>query len=519
MVDVDRKEIKLRTDALGARINESVTESSLSANIPDAKRQDLPRILKQLGLTQKDIAVELDVSPGAISKYLAIGSGHARLRPERVQKLVSFLKERLAGRKSLGSSQDEHIPGADRPRSTDPILSPEAMRSLEAELDGLLAGEEEVVGPELGPVFAAPGGAMPVSAANYVDRLPDMEIEDILTAGRSPASIVVAPVNGGSSSFLNRVYRQARLNPENWVKIVHMDAAFVHGETISHVDLFKYLFRKIGVPGNAFADNDVEDMKDAFDRWVQDEWKGCARAVLIIDGLDQVFKDAPIHSALTLVNWLGALRNEAALGEPPYNKLILFTAFTGRTWSAAHASPYATQAGELRLKKFTRQEAVLLFEQLEITSLSAEEIDSVYELFNGHPFLTQLFAWSIRDGVDYDEARRKALTLQDSYETHWERMKAEIQFLIPADHTTYEVLAAVMRFVDGTYDQHPKEEVRRLWNTYSRDLRVFGLVDADATSKPKICEFYKVAINSEERRISDPSFREDLELAAAAKGD
>ena len=154
-------------------------------------------------MTQKDIAEALGLSPGAISKYLAIGSGHARLRPERLQHLVQVLKQRLAECQSVVLINGE-------PNSKLPALAIETVRALQAEIDELLTDELETANPTIGLAFAAPGGAMPVNAANYVRRAADDEIDEILTAGRAPASIVIAPINGGSSSYLNRVYDRAR---------------------------------------------------------------------------------------------------------------------------------------------------------------------------------------------------------------------------------------------------------------------------------------------------------------------
>lgn len=462
----------------------------MAITIADQKRQNLPRILKQLGMTQRDIAKALVLSPGAISKYLAIGSGHARLRPERVQRLVQVLKQRLA------DCQSAH--GKGELDSESPALAPETARALQAEINELLTDEQETAKAVLGPPIAAPGGAMPVNAENYIRRPPDEKIDEILAPGGAPANLVIAPICGGSSSFLNRVYHRARSDSNNWVKIVHLDAAFVEGETINQVQLFRYLLRSIDVPQDKLVD-DVEQMKEAFELWAEDAWRGIFRAVLIIDGLDQVFKHAPLHETLTFVNWLATLRSRAAI-EPPYNKLALFTAFTGRTWSAAHASPYGSQAAQLWLKKFTRNEVKALFDVLQIHSTD-EQIEDVYDLFNGHPYLTQLFAWSLLAGADHLAAKKMALNLEESYDTHWERMKTEIEFLVRADPALSadvemnidELLVTVCRVIDNKGDQRLTGKARSLWEGKQRDLRIFGLIDGTA-AVPKMCDFYRNAI-------------------------
>jgi hypothetical protein len=257
------------------------------------------------------------------------------------------------------------------------------------------------------------------------------------------------------------------------------------------------------LPEEIFADDrlDVAGMKDAFDAWARDAWKEAARVVLIIDGLDQVFKNAgSLTDPLALINWLSALRNEAALGQPPYNKLALFVALTGKTWSAAHASPYASQAAALHLKKFTLEEMSKVFDRLGIDRARYDAAD-VYDLFHGHPYLTQLFAWDLRSGSSAAEAEQSALDLQSRYDIHWERLKSEIAFLIGTNYDLGEVLGAVVEVVDQP-NHLPDEKIGWIWRSYNRDLRIFGLLDG-TSSEPEMCRFYRHAVRGEHSQISN----------------
>ena len=349
--------------------------------------------------------------------------------------------------------------------------------------------------PPTQPILVIPGGPLPINALNYVKRAADNELDELLSVGRSPASIIVAPINGGSSSFLNRVYQRAQTIRDNWVCIVHLDEAFSDEEKFTRLDLFRYLFRKLGLPDDKLV-HDVESMRDAFEAWARHAWSEASRVVLIIDGLDQVFKNpGSIADPLALINWLSGLRSEAASGKPPYNKLAIFTALVGKTWSAAHASPYATQASELRLRKFSVDEVREVFAQLGLgpNLYSAEE---AHFLFHGHPYLTQLFAWSIREGSTVSNAVRAALSLEGHYGAHWDRMKSEIRFLIGTNYELTPILRAVSLAVKRSTDQPLDKNARRIWDSYGRDLRVFGLVDGSAQA-PTVCEFYRNAIESE----------------------
>jgi predicted transcriptional regulator len=467
-------------------------------SIPESKRRNLTRIFRQLGLTQLSIAKALDISPAAISRYLGEGDGRIDLRPEHIQKLIEVLQTRLAQCRLIKSLTQIELAARAAEWDESAIkaarsLSVDSAKELKVEIDDLLSqigvGER---GP-IEPVFATPGGALFVGAANYVRRTADNEIDEILTVGRSPASIVVGPINGGTSSFLNRVYQRAQQMPDCWVRMVHLDAAFHDGATFTQLDLFRYVFRGIGLPNEVLADNhlDVEGMKGAFDVWAQDAWRNASRIVLIIDGLDLVFKIAgSVADPLALINWLTALRHEAALGKPPYSKLTLFTAFTGKTWSAAHASPFGSQAGELRLRKFSKAEVGQAFGQFGIES-ARYNIDEVYALFHGHPYLTQIFAWAVRKGSSAEEATQAALELQGRYETHWNRMRSEIRFLIGSNYDLDKLLTVVARTINRTRQQ--AESANRIWASYNHDLRVFGLIDGTSEA-PTICKFYQNAI-------------------------
>ena len=477
-------------DSFGRKVCGSLT------TISEKRRQDVPRIIRQLGMTQRDVAATLRLTPGAISRFLSVGPTHAPLRPERVEELVECLKRRLAQLEDYGSRGIDEV---SEPTAALPLLSPETVRALRAELDRLLVNDDDEIAVPLPQVLATPGGPMPVNASNYVDRAADHQIAGILSEGHAPANMVVAPINGGASSFLNRVYRAAQTKSDCWVGMVQMDAAFFESEKFSQFELFQHFFRKIGVPVSDAGDDDEDALKSAFDSWARVVWKNVSRAVLIIDGLDEVFKGArPSTKPLALFNWLNALRLEAALGVVPYTKLAVFLALTGRTWNAAHSSPYATQAASLYLGKFSRNEVEQLFAKLNISTDAAAPdgtavIDLAFDLFHGHPYLTQLFAHSIRNLSGPDDAKDEALNLEGSYAPHWERMKQELLDLL--DNIKLEDLFCTVIYVTKP-DKKLDEQQRKIWRSYHRALRVLGLLDG-TSSQPELCKFYRTAIENE----------------------
>lgn len=470
--------------------------------ISDSKRLKLPTIFRQLGIKQREVAKAVGVSPASISRFTSTGPERINLRPARLQKLVDTLREQLAKCRALKSLSYDEL---EENRKTDRnsveaavALSKEAIRDLENDIAELLAGDPSSDNAA-GPIMAMPGGALTVHAINYVARKADKDIGEILQDVRSPSSVIVGPIHGGTSSFLERVYQRAREMRGCWACIVHFEAAFAKGEIFTQLDLFRFLFREIGVPDDVLSGDrlDPHDIKDAFDEWAELAWKDAARVVIVVDGLDEIFRNAgSLADPLALTNWFQSLRNRAAGGTSPYNKLALFVALTGATWSAAHASPYATNAGQLDLTKFDRQEIMEVFQQLRV-DIDQRGIEDVYRLFHGHPYLTQLFAWSMHDGASQQTATETALSLGGRYEAHWERMKSEIDFLIGKNYSVRKVLALTARIAALQAANQLDETDDGIWRNYRRGLRVFGLIDG-AFKAPTICEFYRTAIEREE---------------------
>lgn len=473
--------------------------------VSDEKRQRLAIVLKQLGMRQQDLAQAMGVSPAAISRFLTIGPDRIDLRPENLKRFIETLEDRLAECRAIKVSKSDEVEARKNRGSTERekersralvhaalALSLETIKTIEADIAGLLTGSPDSAAAS-GPVFATPGGALGVRVTNYVQRQADKEIDGILKDGSAPASVVIGPVQGGTSSFLQRVYQRADAMRGCWAGIVHFEAAFARGEPFTQLDLFKYLFQEIGVPREDFSGDsvDVHGMKEAFDKWAAAAWRDAARVVVVIDGLDEIIRNAAaITDPLALINWFQALRNRANDRAAPYDRLALFVALTGTTWSAAHASPYATQAGPLDLRKFTQQEVADAFKQLNV-DIDEKGTDEVYRLFHGHPYLTELFAWSMRGGASLQSTKEAALNLASRYESHWERLKSEIKFLTGPNFTTERVLSAVVKAVKrGQLDETDDIIMRN----YRRGLQVFGLLDEPPS---QICEFYWAAINRE----------------------
>ena len=340
-----------------------------------------------------------------------------------------------------------------------------------------------------------PGGALPLNALNYVERVADGEIDGTLSGG-ALATVVIAPIGGGVSSLLNRAYQKASNKPGIWAAIVKMDVGFTPGQRFNQIDLFRFFFRKIGIPDSQTENLDEHALKELFDSWAMDAWANVSRAVLIFDGLDQIFINAgALGDPLTLINWLHSLRQEAALGRAPYDKLTLFLPLTGRAWSSAHASPYGTQAVRLYLKKFTRHQVVQAYQQFGLRD-SDIAIEDTYKLFLGHPHLTQLFLWSRKDGFSHHEAKQLALSTDGAYHAHWERMKSEILYLIGTNYHISQVLATIITRVDGDHYGHWSETQNIIWNSYRTALRTFGFLDG-VWAKPEMCEFYRTAASHE----------------------
>jgi transcriptional regulator with XRE-family HTH domain len=479
--------------------------------VSDDRRLRLQVILKQLGMRQLEVAEAVGVSATAISRFLSNGPDRINLTPDNHLRLVEGLKKRLAECRTIKTMKPDELVARRKRGVTDKerdrskalvaaalALTSDSIKACEIVISELLVGDPLPGSTASQPILATPGGALGGKAANYVRRPADKEMEEILKDGRSPSSVVIGPIQGGTSSFLQRVYQHASEMRDCWARIVHFEAAFAQGEKFTQLDLFRFLFREIGVTSEALNNDslDVHEMKDAFDGWAKTAWGESARIVMVIDGLDEIFRNAGAQTdPLALTNWFQALRNRTGGGQAPYNKLALFVALTGATWSAAHASPYATQAGALELNKFTPQELADAFKQLDV-DIDEQGIGDIYSLFHGHPYLSQVFAWSMRSGSSQQAATQAALNVTSRYEYHWERMKSEIKSLVGDNFTLGSVLATVAKVVAQPGPQPLSEIDDVIWRSYRRGLHTFGLVDGSYDA-PTVCQFYWAAIKKE----------------------
>ena len=476
-----------------------------STTLSPHHREKLAFMRGLLGLQQNDLADDIGVSSASISKFFAPGSKHQGLSADNEAKLMAAINAQIARIEAYKSRAADALADLNEVRQARTAraandIEPSKIISFKQTLAGIALGEGANDAAKPPKMIVAPRGSLAVFAINYLERAADKEIRSVLEEGTAPASIVVAPINGGTSSFLNRVYDYAR-NMENCrVAMANLDVAFAAGEKITQVEIFGAVFRAIGMPLGLLL-GDAHEMKEAFRKWAETAWTGFARVVVVIDGLDQLFKLAgSITDPLALVNWLSELRYDAARGTPPFNRLVLVTAFSGKSWSAAHASPYATQASELRLEKLTETDVVELFRLLDV-STDKYDPKHVYELFHGHPYLTHLYAWDIRSGKDFEQATERALEIESDYEAHWERMKLEIGFLVGRNYALKDLFKAVLLQTDNLNDESSNQkQMEDIWREYGRSLREFGLIDGNLR-EPTVCRFYLHAIRVETKQV------------------
>jgi hypothetical protein len=361
-----------------------------------------------------------------------------------------------------------------------------------------------------GDIIANPGGPLSVSAKNYVQRPEDKEAFDILVSGSAPICTVVAPINGGASSLLLRAYDRAAKIPNCLRRIVHLNEWVEQAERLTRLDLFRFLFRKLGAP-NDLLERNVSDffaLKELFDDWARTQWVSYSRILIVVDGLQALFRNPTLRpDGLALVGWMGDLRHFATTGMAPYTNLVLLREYTGYTWSLAHAS--LDPSWKLELNKFDIKQVIEAFAQFGIGT-DRYDAGKVLHLFHGHPYLTQLFADSMRKGSTYQDAWREALDLKGEYAGHWVRMKAEIELLNGERYRLGTVLGTTMVVLEHNDSGKPirsqpdmeslfrllPQRTREIWDKNSLHLRKFGLVDGP-TAKPSMCEFYRNAIASE----------------------
>src|SRR4051794_21919260 len=107
--------------------------------IPDRKRLELPKIMRQLGFTQLELAKAIGLSPASISRYLSAGNDRIDLRSDHVQNLLDVLKRRSAEIRNIKSLSLEQLRTAQHEFAASAlraarVISAQTIIALEAEI-------------------------------------------------------------------------------------------------------------------------------------------------------------------------------------------------------------------------------------------------------------------------------------------------------------------------------------------------------------------------------------------------
>lgn len=457
----------------------------------------LVQLLKDIGMTRAMLAAELDVSPSVITRVLQRDYDGKSLGADKENNIATAMLDHIDVLASFRSGHHpealNHLEEKARARAikANKALTLDRLDRIRGEIETVFSSNAQIdpISDELHP--SKPIGSLPVKAANYVERSADEKAREILGNGRAPASIVLAPVNGGTSSFLDRVFAQAQATDGALAYHIDLRYEFEDLPLITPLEIFRKTFRAMGIDDSELT-GDEQSLKAAFEKWALCTWRNVHRIVIVIDGLDHLFLNAGNETdPLALTNWLQHIRNEIGRQKAPFMNLLFFVAFTGRAWSAAHWSQFGTQSEELKLEKFDRSEIEILLDQLDL-DLTSGQIDELEGQFFGHPYLTHLVAWEIaNDGVDFRTAIT-GLGMNDGHcSAHWERLLNDIEGMIGKNFEQIETLAAVLKRckVSIDFEISPKK-VEDVWDNYGRELLFFGLVDG-TVREPTICEFYK----------------------------
>ena len=472
----------------------------------DSREEALTKFFKKTGITQVLVSKKVGVSPSAIHKVME-GGGQHKANEGKFKAVLEILLQGIEEcyyEKNLAGSNTTNTKKNDYKSKLDAI---ETNYSLRVRKKVASMGSSEV--GQLRNIFAsafkskskpkrifAPNSHLPINASNYVARSNDGKIEDNIIHKSAAGSTVVAAIQGGSSSFLNRVFDIADKNKNCWAKIIRMELC-VQGEgPYTEYDLFRYLMKEIGLPTDVIdnPDYDADDLRSQFDLWAIKKLGKFETVVLIVDGLDHVFEkvSTPEH-AISVFAWLAALRSSASSPDGPFKNFLLYSALTGKTWSSARYSLWVLHSHKIYLEKFNEPEITKLFRCFEI-SISGEQTARLYSEFSGQPFLTHAFAWSMYESkTSFNEAwalidRRE---FGSPYEEHWVRIVREITSLVgKRPHDLKLIMRLLLQVSDGISRSELSEEFRECYRNYSKALKVFGLIDG-TIQDPRVCKFYQ----------------------------
>lgn len=330
--------------------------------------------------------------------------------------------------------------------------------------------------------YQPPKGSLPLGSPFYVYRPPVERLcfQEVLNPGALLR--IKAPRQFGKTSLITQILGYAH---DQGLQSALVNLQLVEGRILDQPDSFLQWFcasvaRELGLP-NEMATR-WDDMfgasyscTDYFESYLLAE---CDRPLLlVIDGFDELFSCE--HVVTDFCGLLRAWYEQSRYGSKQtlWQRLRLVIAHSTEIWLPLnlHQSPFNVGlAVDLPgFDLFQIQEIASRYE-LDFSDIDAQQLK---KLLGGHPYLTQLSFFHLRQGGDMAELVDSAIAFDGLYSHHLRRQLE----LIEADPSLSEAMARVVGSSGGAR-LHPREAYH---------LQGLGLIKFEQQQSIPSCELYR----------------------------
>jgi hypothetical protein len=285
--------------------------------------------------------------------------------------------------------------------------------------------------------FVNPSGTIPLNDPFYIERKfghSQLTVEnDCLGAIEKPSALISirGPRQLGKSSLMARILHHAR---QQGNQIAFVSFQGLENSTLANLDKLLYslcaklekaahLPSKINDPqcwNNMF---DVkENCTDFLEQFILARLS--SPLVLAIDELDRIFTYKEVAAEL-----LGLMRswNEKSKFLPDWEKLkLVFSHSTESYIALSHDQSPFNVGMKVSLQNFSRDEVKILAQRYQVLSNDADpadqqNLDQLFQLVDGHPYLTQLALYHLHLGLPFAQYLAEATSDNGIYGEHLRR--------------------------------------------------------------------------------------------------
>ena len=360
-------------------------------------------------------------------------------------------------------------------------------------------------------IIQAPGGPISWNALNYISRDSDNKLDSLLKANSSPLIAIIGGLQYGKSSAFNRFEYKVNINDS--YKFIKIDFGKIHyhkhfdglSGKVSKSDIFyviiDYIYEQLKRPLNVSAEeiNDGLIEGRAPNIWAlikletlleEIRKEGTLKKLFIgFDSVERLFNKIfpkQTEEANSFLFWVGEIRWSS--DQIPWHLLSIVISLSSKTYSSEYSSVIRNQGHGVRISKLSKENIVTLSEIYGVDI--KENVNKLYELFNGHPFLTHCFIYDLSIGNSFIEIENSVYELESNYGIYSRNVLKAIKDMIQEKKDTI----SISDFAEEMLKEG--DSTGMVKHRYHDNLFLLGIVNNQNLLSPYMETVFKHLINS-----------------------